>query len=90
MLLYSICEIKCRLILKEKVMRKTKSLPFKELIQDRGYTQELLAYVLGVSQQTVSGWVCGVTRPKIKQLVEIAKVLGVTVNDVYQSLEEEI
>ena len=47
-------------------------------------TQEQLAEVLGVSAQSVSRWECGNTLPDVLLLPEIAKIYGVTVDDLYR------
>ena len=49
----------------------------------KGLTQEQLAAMLGVSIQSISRWECGNTLPDVMLLPEIARLYGVTVDDLY-------
>ena len=51
----------------------------------KGLTQERLADILGVSMQSVSRWECGNSLPDVMLLPEIARVYGVTVDDLYRA-----
>lgn len=55
----------------------------------RGMKQEALAEAIGISQQTVSG-IEGSEEVDTKRLVEIAKVLGVTVEAIENFSEESV
>lgn len=57
----------------------------RRLRQEKGLTQEQLASILGVSVQSVSRWECGNTLPDVMLLPEIAKLYGVTVDDLYHA-----
>ena len=46
-------------------------------------TQEKAAERLGVNSQTVSRWECGTTLPDVLMLPEIARLYGVTVDDLF-------
>ena len=50
----------------------------------KNMTQEQAAEALGVSTQTVSRWECGTTLPDVAMLPEIARLYGVTIDDLYQ------
>lgn len=56
----------------------------RRLRLDKGLTQEQLANILGVSVQSVSRWECGNTLPDVMLLPEIARLYGVTVDDLYR------
>ncbi len=50
----------------------------------RSLTQEQVADALSVNAQTVSRWECGTTLPDVLTLPEIAKLYGVTTDDLYK------
>lgn len=50
----------------------------------KGLTQEQAADALHVNAQTVSRWECGTTMPDVMLLPEIAKLYGVTVDDLFR------
>ncbi len=56
----------------------------KRLRLAKKLTQEQLAGILGVSTQSVSRWECGNTLPDVMLLPEIAKLYGITVDDLYR------
>lgn len=56
----------------------------RRLRLEKGLTQEQLANVLGVSTQSVSRWECGNTLPDVMLLPQIARLYGVTVDDLYR------
>ena len=51
---------------------------------NKNLTQEKAAESLGVNSQTVSRWECGTTLPDVLMLPEIARLYGVTVDDLFQ------
>ena len=55
----------------------------KRLRQEKGVTQEQLGCFLGISCQAVSKWENGPTMPDISLLPEIARLLGVTTDDLF-------
>lgn len=56
----------------------------RQLRIEKKLTQEQLAGILGVSVQSVSRWECGNTLPDVMLLPEIARLYGVTVDDLYR------
>ena len=53
----------------------------RELRLKKGYTQEQLAYELGVSSQTVSRWENGTTYPDIVMLPIIAELFDTSIDN---------
>ncbi|MBQ3099601.1 MAG: helix-turn-helix transcriptional regulator [Clostridia bacterium] len=49
----------------------------------KGYTQEKLGELLGVTNQAVSKWELGVSMPDVMLLPKITEALGITFNDLY-------
>lgn len=56
----------------------------RRLRTEKNLTQEQLANILGVSIQSVSRWECGNTLPDVMLLPQIARLYGVTVDDLYR------
>lgn len=50
----------------------------------KNLTQEQAAEMLNVSAQTVSRWECATTLPEVTKLPEIARLYGVTIDDLFQ------
>lgn len=63
---------------------ETFSRNLRQLRTEKNLTQEQLAGLLGVSSQSVSRWECGNTLPDVMLLPEIAKLYGVTIDDLYK------
>lgn len=60
--------------------RKMKN-TIKTLRDNLGMTQDQLAQKLDVTQGAVAQWEAGLSKPEIGRLPKLAKVLGVTVDD---------
>ena len=61
-----------------KVTMKT----IRELREEAGLTQLEVAYRLGVTPATVSNWERGIFEPKASQLRAIARLFGVSSDDI--------
>lgn len=56
----------------------------RRLRLQKNWTQEQLAAALGVSVQSVSRWECATTLPDVMLLPEIARLYGITVDDLFR------
>ncbi len=56
----------------------------KKFRQQKNYTQEKAAEILGVSTHTVSRWECNTTLPDVTLLPEIARLYCVTIDDLFK------
>lgn len=54
---------------------------FSSAREKAGMTQNEVAKVLGVNQSAVSFWESGRNHPRAKQMVKLAKLYGVTVDE---------
>ncbi len=68
-----------------------KSLPLGEALKARrtaaGYTQEYVAEALGVSRQAVSKWENGTSEPSTANLMALAKLYGLSVDELLHTGE---
>lgn len=55
--------------------------------KERHYTQEYLAKLLGVGQSTVACWETGRSIPSMKNIIALAELFGVTVDDICACLK---
>ena len=56
----------------------------KKFRVQKNLTQEQVADTLGVNAQTVSRWECDTTAPDISLLPELAKLYGITIDDLFK------
>ncbi len=56
----------------------------KKFRQQKNYTQEQVAEILGVSTHTISRWECNTTLPDVTVLPQIAKLYCVTIDDFFK------
>jgi transcriptional regulator with XRE-family HTH domain len=59
-----------------------------EIIDKRGYRQNWIADQIGVSAQQLNNWITGKSHPRAEKLFELAKFLGVKVDDLYKWKEK--
>lgn len=57
----------------------------EQLRKNKGISQKMLAETLGVDQSTVSLWEKGKTFPRPAVAMRLAKALGCTIEDIYQT-----
>ncbi len=57
----------------------------KKFRLSKNLTQEQAAEILSVSAQTVSRWECATTLPEVTKLPEIARMYGVTIDDLFRN-----
>lgn len=55
----------------------------RKLRESRGFSQSSLAFYMGTTQNVVSNWETGVALPKARDLPLLAKVLGVSIDELY-------
>ena len=60
----------------------------KDLLKREGFTQREFGERLGVVQTAVSNWCNGANRPSISKIREMAKVLGVSLEELLDAMEE--
>jgi AbrB family looped-hinge helix DNA binding protein len=61
----------------------------KKLRKSRRYTQEEIAYKIGVSRQAVAKWENGETIPDISNCSALAELYGITLDDLVNYSEEK-
>lgn len=61
----------------------------QRLLDQRGLTQQSLAEALGISKQVVNKIVKGNKAINVKEIAEIAQVLGVSVDDLLEMKDKE-
>ena len=81
--------------LKYNIISKTKcsgggKVKLKEYRENKGYTQQEMADILGITQQAYSNKEVGKRGFNIKELLILQKVLGVNISDIYEDLSKEI
>ncbi len=59
----------------------------KELIKEKGKTQQQIADELGYHQTLVSQWCHGKTRPPLHAVVKLAKILEVSLETVVECVK---
>lgn len=59
----------------------------RKVRKSRGVTQVQLADKLGVTQATVARYEKGIMTPEVKRVTQIAKILGVSVQELFEEKE---
>lgn len=73
-----------------KIVRKSLSELLKENRTRCKMTQEFVAESIGVSRQAVSKWENGTAEPNTSNLVAIAKLYGISAEDLLKSVENAL
>lgn len=60
----------------------------KEIRRKKGYTQKSIAVELGVSQQAVSNWECGLSEPSVDMMISMTKIFNCTLDDLVKGEED--
>ncbi len=68
---------------------RTQGERIKKLRKSKGVTQRELAERLGISEQAISKWEKNLSNPSTKNLLQIAKIFGVSITYFYQSEESQ-
>ena len=71
------------------VVKKTLGETIKAYRMERNMTQEFVAESLGVSRQAVSKWEMGASDPSTSNLLALAKLYGVSAEELLRCTEEE-
>ena len=58
----------------------------QKLRRKAGYSQEQTAELLGISRQAVSKWEKGLSEPSTSNLIVLAKVFGVSVEELLKNV----
>ena len=62
----------------------------KELIKEKGFTQQSFADALGVGQSAVSNWCNGENGVNSGRLKQMAELLGVSVAEVIDAIDDKV
>lgn len=73
----------------QQIIRKSLGEVLKEHRMRCSMTQEFVAEALGVSRQAVSKWENGTSDPSTANLLRLAKLYGVTAEELIRSVETE-
>lgn len=58
-------------------------------VKEKGFKKKHLAKKCGVSDQTFSNWCINKTQPDLKQSAALARILGITIDQLVEYKEEE-
>lgn len=59
-------------------------------MKSKNIKQTDLAHVLGVTQQCVSRWVVGLSKPRLEEVVKLANILDVSIEDIVFCFVQEV
>lgn len=58
-------------------------------IEERGYMKKYIAKQLGITQNQMSNWITGRSFPTLEKAFQLADLLGVKVDDLYERKMEK-
>lgn len=70
-------------------MKNLISMNLKNLRKTRGYTQEEVAELIGVSRQTIAKWESGETMPDMDSCLAVAKLYNTTLDSLVYASEKQ-
>ncbi len=70
-------------------MNTIKTQKIKKLRIQKGFTQQALAKLLGISEQAVSKWELGYAQPSAPHLIELSRIFNVSVEDFYTTPKQK-
>ena len=62
----------------------------QQLRKMNGYSQEVLAEKLGISRQSISKWERAEASPEIDNLMALAKIYGITVDELLDTSNDKV
>ena len=60
----------------------------RSLRKEKGFTQGELAQMIHVDQTAISQWERGVTQPRLKNCLQLAKALNRQIEDIYSATDQ--
>lgn len=60
-----------------------------KVIKQSPYKREYIQKEMGISANTLSNWSTGRTQPKVEDLFKLSRLLGVSIEDLYEYYEEK-
>lgn len=60
----------------------------RSLRKEKGFTQGELAQMIHVDQTAISQWERGVTQPRLKNCLQLAKALNCQIEDIYSATDQ--
>lgn len=60
------------------------------LRKQKGYSQEELAYQLGVSRQSISKWESGISIPELERIIELSDLFGITIDELVRNDKQAV
>lgn len=62
----------------------------QKLRKEKGYSQEELAEILGISRQAISKWESGQSSPDINKLIQLSELYGVSIDTILKGTDDSV